>query len=115
MATGIRLEAETLQTIAAGALVVGSYVSIGEPFENSDRIIIIQNLTDQSVLFSFDGTTDNFMLPTMSGLVLDVCANRNNVDQGLYFHANALLYAKPWSPSNPPTTGSLIVSGFYGA
>lgn len=108
MSLAIRLYPEPLRTIAAGAIGVG-YTAIGTAFDFPSRIFFIQNQTNALLLFSFDGVTDHFALPSQGFLLLDVTANKT-VDVGCFILC-ATVYVKQ---SAVPTTGSVYLSTFYG-
>ena len=106
----VRILPETVRTLAAAAVVAG-YTAIGTALANPSRILILQNLTDQSVMFSWDGTNDHIALPAGGQLVLDITTNSStsgafNASAGTTFYAKRI---------GTPTTGSVYVSTFYGA
>lgn len=107
----VRFAAEPLRSSAFGA-VTGSYTAIGTPFEHPIRIIFIQNLSDETLLFSFDGVNDAFRLTGNGFLLLDIMANHGtpsnwNIAQG------SSVYVK--NDGVAPTTGSADVAAFYGS
>ena len=53
MAKAIRLAPEPVRTLAFGSIEV-AYMGIGTAFTKPIRILMIQNLTDESLMFSFD-------------------------------------------------------------
>lgn len=105
----IRLLAEPLRSLAA-ASVVGTYVAIGTAFEHPSRILLVQNLTDQTVAFSFDGIDDHFVLPANGFLLTDFTANKTH-QMGAFLAQGTIIYVKE---VGNPTTGSVYVSTFYG-
>ena len=109
MSLAIRCIPETVRTLAAGSVAAG-YTAVGSAFNNPIRILIIQNLTDQSVMFSFDGTNDHLPLLANGYVVLDVSSNKNQTD-GFFFAVGTTIYVKQ---IGAPSSGSVYVSVFYG-
>lgn len=105
----IRLEVEEMRSLAYGS-IGASYMGIGSAFSNPIRIIFIQNLTNGTLLFSFDGVTDHFPLAASGFLLLDVTANKTR-EQGYYIAEGTRLYVKE---SDTPSSGSVYVTSFYG-
>lgn len=110
-ALAVRLMPETVRTLAAAGVLAG-YTAVGTAFLNPSRILIIQNLTDQSVMFSFDGVNDHLPLVSNGYIVIDAAANKSNVPvMTCCFAQGTIIYAKR---IGTPTTGSVYVSTFYG-
>ncbi len=109
MAYSIRFRAETLRTLAFGGIGAG-YAAVGDPLDNPTRMLLVQNLTDASVLFSFDGLNDHFPLAAGAFIIFDVCSDRTN-DGGFFVSAGTIINVKQLGV---PTTGSVYVSAFYG-
>lgn len=107
---GIRIVPETLRSSAFGAIGAG-YTAIGTPFAHPIRTILIQNLTDANLLYSFDGINDHLILPTSGFFLYDVMANRSGEDRGAAYLAYATtVYVKQ---SGLPTSGAAYVSVFF--
>lgn len=105
----IRILPEELRSLAAGA-IGAAYMGVGTAFAHPIRIIMIQNLTDETVLFSFDGILDHVILPSNGFILLDVTSN-SAISQGFYISEGTRIYAKQ---SGVPTTGAVYISAFYG-
>ncbi len=75
MPVGIELRAEPLRSLAYGS-ISSSYAPIGAPIANTGRLMMIQNLTDSTLTFSFDGIVDHFVLPSQGFFLIDVTTNR---------------------------------------
>ena len=106
----MRFAAEPVRTAAAAAVMVG-YTAIGTALANPCRQFFIQNLTDQSVMISFDGINDAFPLPANGFIFDDVSANNTHeaeffLPQGMIFYVKQI---------GAPATGSVYVSVFYAA
>lgn len=109
MALGKQLRAQPVRTLAAGS-VGASYTAIGVPNDKPDGILQFQNLTDASVMFSFDGVNDHFPLAANSFFVLDVSTNKA-VQDGMYLSIGTQFYVKR---IGVPSTGSIYISLYYG-
>jgi hypothetical protein len=92
-------------TIAAG------YMSVGTPVDYASSFIVFQNLTDTSVMVSFNGIDDNLPLPMAGGLVLDVTSNKSR-EGGFYVAEGTQFYVRHLGIA--PTVGSFYITNFYG-
>jgi hypothetical protein len=86
-----------------------NYTPIGDPLENPARIIFVQNMTDEALMFSIDGETDHFPLPSMGFMLLDAAANQTH-NQGAFFPKGMTLYV---TEIGNPTTGAVYFSVVY--
>jgi hypothetical protein len=105
----IRLKPETVRTLA-GTSVVAGYTAVGTEFLEPSRILILQNLSDEAVMFSFDGVNDHIAVPGPGSFVLDITSNKG-VAGALFVAQGTIIYVKR---IGTPTTGSIYVSTFYG-
>jgi len=105
----IRLQAEPIRSLAAGSVVAG-YTAIGDALANPARLIILNNLTDESVMISFDGVEDHVAIAGPGSFVLDITSNKG-VAGALFLAQGSTIYVKR---IGTPTTGSVYVSTFYG-
>ncbi len=105
MGYGTRLEFEAQRTVGFAAIGAG-YGAIGTAFLSPARLIMIDNLTDADLQFSFDGTNDHFVLAAMSGKIFDVATNRVQ-DKG-YFVAEGTIVSV--QQIGVPTSGTVYVS-----
>lgn len=113
MSHGIRLQFETLRSLD-GTTITDDYAVIQTPFEHPIRLIMVDNLTDALLFFSFDGINDHFIVNQLSSKILDVSSNR--VDDGGYFIAkNIGLFVSVADPAEIPTTGEVYLSVAYAA
>ena len=106
-----RILPETVRTLAAAAVVAG-YTAVGTALTNASRVLVFQNLTDFSVMFSWDGINDHIALPAGGQFVLDVAANKTDVSGVFNAAAGTVFYVKR---IGVPTTGAVYISTFYGA
>lgn len=104
----IRMFPEDLRSTAFGGIGV-NYTMIGDPFENPIRILKIQNLTDVTLLFSWNGVDDHDVLPSAGFTIFDVTANKT-IDQGCFFAQEQGIWVKQ---SGVPSVGSVYVTAFY--
>lgn len=95
--------------------ITNMYLGIGTSFTSSVRIFHIQNLTDTTLMFSYDGVNDNFPLASQSFLVLDVAANQT-LPQGFFMAQGQRLYVRNMVAEgfNPPTIGSVWLTVYVG-
>ena len=109
MSLAIRLMPEPVRSLAFGS-IGAAYMGIGTTFTEPVRIIMIQNLTDTALMFSFDGIYDHVPLPREGFILLDVTANKTT-DHGFFIAEGTRIYVKEIVT---PTTGSVYVTTFYG-
>ncbi len=108
-ALSIKLLPEAVRTLAA-ASISGTYAGVGTPLSNPSRIVMFQNLTDATVMVSFDGITDHLPVAADGFVLLDITANKT-VTQGFYIAEGTRFYVKE---IDNPTTGSFYITSFYG-
>ena len=110
MSLSIRLLPETARTLAFGSIGAG-YMGVGTAFENPVRLLLVQNLTDESLMFSFDGVEDHLPLPRDGYILIDVTANKS-IEAGMFFAEGTRIYVKQ---IGVPTSGAVYVTTFYGS
>jgi len=109
MANSASAQFETLRTLAFGS-IGAAYVAVGTALTKSSQIIIVNNATDENMLFSFDGTNDHFIVVSGSGLVLDLATNREETLNSFYLAKGTILYVKQVSA---PSSGTVYFSSIY--
>jgi|SRR5271170_728132 len=109
MAYSIALRTDPVRTLAFGG-ISSSYAPIGSELDNGGRQMLVQNLTDATLMFSFDGVIDHFPLLPQSYFVMDVASNRVNND-GWFITRGTVMNVKSFIGT--PTTGSVYISVFY--
>ena len=112
MSLAMRLTPETVRTLAFGAIGV-AYIGIGTTMVRPVRIMVLQNLTDALLMFSFDGINDHLPINANGYMVLDITANKT-ISQGFFLAEGQRLYCRHLV-GVPPTAGSTYVTTFYGA
>jgi len=108
----IRVMPEPVRSTAFGS-ITGTYAGIGAAFAYPVHWFMVQNLTDQAVMISWDGINDHFPLPANGYVIMDVASNKTltggafMVAQGTRFYVKALTGVLPG-------VGSVYLSIFYG-
>ena len=105
----VRLLAEEIRTLAFGAIGVG-YVGVGTEIDHPARMIMVQNFTDENMMFSFDGVTDHFAMLESSQMILDITSNKTR-ESGFYLAEGQRLYVRQLAA---PGSGAVYLSVFYG-
>jgi len=106
-----RILAEPLRSLGF-ASIGATYTAVGTALAFPSRIVSIKNMTNASVIFSYDGTNNNEILPASSAMILDFTTNRVNVE-GIFFGEGTVIYAKQ-GPDGAPGSGSVYISSYYG-
>ena len=105
-----RVLPETLRTVLFGA-ISGTYAALGTPLEHSAHAIILQNLTDTTMVFSWNGTNDHQVLAAGTSLVLDVTANKTSSAGAFYIAKSTQFWVKQLTA---PSSGSVYLTALYG-
>ena len=101
---------EPAKSLAWGSIAAG-YMGVGTAFDKPMRLLILQNLTDALVWFSFDGIEDHIPLASISYIILDITANRAT-EEGWFVGEGTRVYVKQLAGA--PTNGAVYVSACYG-
>jgi hypothetical protein len=104
-----RLQFEPVRSSGFAAILAG-YSAVGTPTQNAAVQFLIQNFTDQSVMFSFDGVNDHFPLPSDAFFLDDISSNSVGAN-GLVLPAGSVLYVKQLSGA--PGSGSVYFTVAY--
>lgn len=107
----IRMRAEPVRSVGF-ASIGAAYMGVGTAIDHPARQIFIQNLTDVSLMFSFDGVSDHFPLPANGFFLSDIMSNKS-VSQAWYLSEGDRLYVREFS--GLATTGAVYFSVFYGS
>lgn len=110
MSVSVRLMPETVRSLAFGS-IGAAYAGVGTTLSRPCRIFMVQNLTDENLMFSFDGINDHFPLASWGYLLLDITSNKT-LNQGYFLAEGTRLYVKQ---IGAPTEGSVYFTTFYGA
>lgn len=102
----VRIDA--LRSVAFGS-ITAAYTPLGAPFGHATRIVKIVNATNTSMLFSFNGSTDNEFIPAGGFVLYDLTTNGDS--QLFVFQISTQVYVKYVSA---PGSGAVYVSCVYG-
>jgi hypothetical protein len=92
-----------------GTTLSGTYQAINStPFQAACFRIAIYNTTNAAVDISFDGTTDNDVVPATSFIVIDAQTNSQPNANTALFMNGLVVYVKGASGA-----GDIYVSGYY--
>jgi len=108
----LRMIALTLRSLGF-ASVGGTMTAVGAAAGDAVRLINITNLTNQHLIGSLYGTRDEFILPSGSGMLLDVCTNKTNVAAGFYLNAATRIHVRHTGVA--PISGDVYVTYWVGA
>jgi hypothetical protein len=108
---GITARADVLQTLDFSS-TSPVYTEVGTPLNHASSIFTLQNVTDADMLFSLDGSTDQFYLVAMSAFVMDLTTNRASTDAGLYIPRGTQVWVKQ-ATGAAATSGSVNVMSIY--
>ncbi len=110
----LRLACDPVRTIAFGG-ISPVYAGVGIAFTSPVRIFHLQNLTDTTLMFSYDGVNDNFPLASQSFIVLDITANQA-LTQGFFMAQGQRLYVRNMvaEGQNAPTIGAVYLTCYVG-
>jgi len=111
MKNSVRIEFDEIRSLAFGSILGGTYTAVGSALSYPARMVMIQNYTDALLMFSTDGSTDNFVLGAYSQLILDIATNKTD-DSGLYLSAGSKLYVQQ---EDIPLVGKVYFSVLYGS
>jgi hypothetical protein len=111
MSLAIRLAVEPVRTLAFGA-IGAAYMGVGPSMTRPIRMLLIQNLTDAYMMFSFDGIDDHIPLADQSFVLLDIGSNRG-VSQEFSMAQGSRVYVKQFQGA--PGSGAVYITTFYGA
>lgn len=109
----IRMEYETLRSIAFGSIPTGTFVggNIGAPMLNGIVQFKIDNTTNQLLVFSKDGIHPHFVVPAMSFFLSDISSNQIS-NQGMYMAKGDSIYVQ--YPGAAPTSGEVYLTVMFG-
>lgn len=102
-----RLRYLPLRSVAGTTLANPAlWYEIGDELQASCRMVKFDNLTNRDVLISANGVEAFTILPTGGFLLLDITANKTNID-GLFVDQGQQFYAQA---SVAPTSGSVYIT-----
>ena len=104
----VRMKAETCRTLAFGS-ILGDYKALGTPLENASQVILVQNYTNEPLMFSFNGVDDHFPVDAHGYFILDISANKS-FNGGFFISEGETLYVKSLGALKE---GSVYFTSFY--
>lgn len=107
---GNYMKFEAMRSLAHGS-ISGSFAIVGAATSPAIHQFIVSNDTDQTLIFSFDGINDHFVLLAGSQFVSDVNANKSS--NHLFMGAGDALYVR--YGGSAPASGSVYFSTMYGS
>jgi hypothetical protein len=111
MASGSQLRIEALRTLAFGA-IGAAYANVGTPLVNPAQILILQNTTDATLMFSFDGgITDHIALMAYSSIIIDVSSDLVMSAGALYISVGTQIAVK--QRAGAASLGSADITTIY--
>lgn len=108
-AISIRMLFEPQRTLGFAA-IGAAYMGVGTAVDHPVRQFFIQNLTDATLQFSFNGIDDHFPLPANGFFLSDITSNKAR-GSGFFLAEGDRLYVKTLGA---PATGSVYFSVVYG-
>ena len=101
---------DVLRTTANGS-ITGSYVAVGTPFVYQARIICFTNTTNEDMLFSMDGTTDQIIVPAGSFKLFDITMNHRPVNMDDFVFAIGTQWYVKYTSA--PSQGAIYIEVVY--
>ena len=111
MSVAIRAEFEEIRRLAFGLIDPVAFTGIGTAFAHPPRMVLLQNFTDVTLVFSDDGVKDKIDLLAGTYIILDLTSNKT-IDQGFCLQQGTRLYARYYDGA--PTLGFVSLSVIYG-
>jgi hypothetical protein len=105
-----RAQVDVLRTLAFGS-ITGSYTAVGGPFAYQARIICFTNTTNEDVLFSMDGSTNQLVVPAGSFKLFDVTMNHRPVNMDDFCFAIGTQWYVKYASS--PSSGAIYIEVVY--
>lgn len=109
MSLGIRLRFDDVRSLGF-ASIGAAYMGVGTSLNQPATQIFIQNLTNETLMFSFNGIDDHFPLPK-NGFFLDDITSNKTQNSGLFLSEGDRLYVKEITAT--PTSGTVYFSVMY--
>ena len=101
---------DALRTVVYSSLT-STYAAIGSAFEFQARIICFTNTTNEDVLFSMDGSTDQLVVPAGSFKLFDVTTNHRPVNQDDFCFSIGTQWYVKYAAS--PSSGAVYIEVVY--
>jgi hypothetical protein len=106
-----KAQVDVLRTVGFAG-VSGTFATVGAPFSFQARIICFTNTTNDDVIFSMDGVTDELIVPAGSFKLFDITMNHRPVNMDDFcFAIGTQWYVR--AASVTPTSGSVYIEVVY--
>ena len=118
MNNSIRVMCEPLRTVNnlvihnAGAGVYVSIDAVSPAISHPARMILLQNLTNASLMISDDGVNAKWPISANTSMILDLTSNASTLNGGWYYPEGTRFYV---AQIEDPTDGDLYLTVFYGS
>lgn len=105
----VRAAWSPLRSLAFGS-IGAAYVGVGTALTTPVRIVHVLNTTDVTLIFSWDGVADHFVLPSNGYMVIDLTTNKLS-SSGFFLPGAKRLYVK--QETGAPSAGKVYFSLVY--
>ncbi len=110
MSLAIKALFDPVRSLGFAAIGAG-YIGVGTALNFPARQIFIQNYTNATLMFSFDGVNDHFPLASGQFYLNDIASNKT-LETGYFVAKGDRLYVKQLDVA--PTSGTVYFSVMYG-
>lgn len=100
--------AEPVRSLAFGS-ITNTFMGVGTALAFPANAILLQNLTNASMFFSFDGINKHIFLPNNGILFLDIANNKAQAT--CFISQGERIYVEY---ASAPSSGAVYVTSFYG-
>jgi len=107
-----RLRFDTIRTLAFGG-ISGVFAAVGGALTVKPRLIKIQNVTNQPVELTSDGTNVQDYIPANSFTLYDLTANKVTINGAFISEGVIFSVRRPVGVANP-TSGAIYITIIYG-
>lgn len=101
---------DVLRALAYGS-IGATYSAVGSPLAFPARIICFTNTTNEDVIFSMDGVTDQLIVPAGSFKLFDVTTNHKPVNQDDFCFSIGIQWYVRYTSA--PNSGAIYVEVVY--
>lgn len=108
--SAIRIRYEALRSLNFSG-ISGTYATVGASFANPVRLLKVTNLTDATLLVSFDGITDVDVVPANGFYLYDYGSNKSDQAGAAEQSIGDRIYVK--SETDDPTMGNVYATVIY--
>lgn len=91
--------------------ITSSYQPLGSSFGHTMRLICLTNNTNGDMAISFDGTTDNLIVPANGFKLFDIAANTATNAVYMIFAVGTQVYVRYLTA---PSSGAMYLECLYG-